>query len=107
MSPEPERGGWARAPGAAPDGEGLGLLPLCAVLSLSVGPRIPARTPQSRGWRCAPASRTAPLHPRRAEQLVANLCRAPVTAAGEQHRALHSPPLPAVFDLSVLFKNIP
>lgn len=45
-----------RSPGAAPDGGGLGLLQVCAVLSLSVGSRIPAWPPQCRGWRCAPVS---------------------------------------------------
>lgn len=49
-----------RGPGAAPDGEGFGLLQVCAVLSLSVGSRIPAWPPQCRGWRCAPVSYRAP-----------------------------------------------
>lgn len=52
-----------RAAGAQvlpPDGEGLGLLQVCAVLSLSVCSRIPAWPPQCRGWRCAPVSYRAP-----------------------------------------------
>lgn len=47
------------------------------------------------------------LHSRRTEQLVANLCWALVTAAGDPHRASHSSSFLAGFNLSVLFKTIP
>lgn len=108
MSSEREPGGCARDPGAQ-------ILPgnstsssSCSFAQCSASASVvgsghrdcsPGLEVRSCLLRCA-------QYRRRVGQLVASLYRALVTAAGEPHGTPHSRPVPAVFDLSVLFKTI-